>query len=477
MRFLLVLCLFAFAELPEATAAPPVLAELVLHNGNLLTQDSVSPRATAIAVLNGRIVAVGSDRWVGRYIGPGTRVIDLHQRTVIPGLIDTAGLPLLPDPSSRGLGDPRHINQTRRQWHHSSDPRMSQESLSNTGVGQALGVRDRPHCSNRNTSGHNETYELGGKSLYDTAPQSPPSIVALNRLGLPVQRSSKVIPAKSSAESKIGRLLGCSGYSTSACVQALPYEDGNPCLDGMISVFSSLGVTGLIRGRFAIDLPMGSWRESSETLRQAAERRVALDVLVDSEGSIQVLRDVIDALAQDHEFRPLRWSVAGRTGEVKEDMQLLAVHGLAYALASYRSVGTSSDQAIASEALVCSDNPIRSALGAGLTVVAGTELRTGEAIWREIQCLVDRRLHAVSPSGANHLITREAALRIFTRNAAWISFSETDRGSLTTGKLADLAVLDQPYLTMPAGRIHTIRSLLTMVEGRVVFEATSLDSE
>ncbi|MGE6335116.1 amidohydrolase family protein [Stenotrophomonas sp. NPDC077659] len=245
----------------------------------------------------------------------------------------------------------------------------------------------------------------------------------------------------------------------------------------MISVFSSRGVTGLISGRLAIDLPMGPWGESTKTLRQAAERRIALDVQLDSDGSIQALRNVIDALAQDHELRPLRWSVAGRTSGAKSDMQFMAAHGLPYALESHRTVDISSDQAIASGALVCSDTPVRSALGAGLTLVGGTEFRTGEAIWREIQCLVDSRLHAVSSSGGSHLITREAALRIFTRNAAWISFSEADRGSLTTGKFADLVVLDQPYLTMPAGRIHTIRSLLTMGEGRVVFEAESLNSE
>jgi len=74
----------------------------------------------------------------------------------------------------------------------------------------------------------------------------------------------------------------------------------------------------------------------------------------------------------------------------------------------------------------------------------------------------------------DNLISREAALRMYTSSAAWLSFAEGDRGSLTPGKLADLAVLDQPYLTMPAKNIHTIKSLLTFVDGRTVHDVGEL---
>ena len=74
--------------------------------------------------------------------------------------------------------------------------------------------------------------------------------------------------------------------------------------------------------------------------------------------------------------------------------------------------------------------------------------------------------------GDDNRIDRDAALRLFTHNAAWLSFAEQERGSLSQGKLADLAVLDQPYLTMPADRIHTIQSVMTMLGGRIVFEGT-----
>ena len=49
-----------------------------------------------------------------------------------------------------------------------------------------------------------------------------------------------------------------------------------------------------------------------------------------------------------------------------------------------------------------------------------------------------------------------------------ISFEEDARGVIETGKLADLAVLDQPYLTMPPDKIHTLQSVLTLVGGKAV---------
>jgi predicted amidohydrolase YtcJ len=64
--------------------------------------------------------------------------------------------------------------------------------------------------------------------------------------------------------------------------------------------------------------------------------------------------------------------------------------------------------------------------------------------------------------------TRIEALRLYTEGSAWFSFDETRRGSLAVGKLADLAVLTEDYLTVPVDRIGTIRAVLTMVGGRIV---------
>lgn len=61
----------------------------MLVNGHVLTQDAEDTSAEAVAILQGRILAVGSTRRIRALAGPHTQVIDLHGRTATPGLMDT----------------------------------------------------------------------------------------------------------------------------------------------------------------------------------------------------------------------------------------------------------------------------------------------------------------------------------------------------------------------------------------------------
>ena len=72
-----------------AAPAPAPVADLVLLNGRLLTMDAADRRVEALAVKDGRIVALGRSRALRALIGRGTEVIDLHGRTATPGLIDS----------------------------------------------------------------------------------------------------------------------------------------------------------------------------------------------------------------------------------------------------------------------------------------------------------------------------------------------------------------------------------------------------
>ena len=70
-------------------------------------------------------------------------------------------------------------------------------------------------------------------------------------------------------------------------------------------------------------------------------------------------------------------------------------------------------------------------------------------------------------------ITREDALIAYTRHNAFFVFQENNLGAIQTGKLADLVVLDRDYLTVPPDKIKDIKPVLTMVGGRIVFDATA----
>ncbi len=64
-------------------------AEMIITNARVLTMDEVRPRAEAVALAGGRILAVGSAAEVGALTGPATRVIDAGGRTLLPGFVES----------------------------------------------------------------------------------------------------------------------------------------------------------------------------------------------------------------------------------------------------------------------------------------------------------------------------------------------------------------------------------------------------
>src|SRR5262245_35512766 len=72
-----------------STAAWGQVADTLLVNGKVLTVDRQFSIQQALAIHDGRILAVGKTGDIRKLAGPNSRVIDLQGRTVIPGLIDS----------------------------------------------------------------------------------------------------------------------------------------------------------------------------------------------------------------------------------------------------------------------------------------------------------------------------------------------------------------------------------------------------
>ncbi len=68
---------------------PQQPADMILRHGVILTVDAADTVAEAVALRDGRVVAVGTEASIARFLGDKTKVIDLAGRTVTPGLIDT----------------------------------------------------------------------------------------------------------------------------------------------------------------------------------------------------------------------------------------------------------------------------------------------------------------------------------------------------------------------------------------------------
>jgi predicted amidohydrolase YtcJ len=79
----------AIVTLAFSTQTTVLPADLVLVDGRILTVDDRFREAAALAIRDGRFIAVGSNEDARRYVGRNTRVIDGRGRTVVPGLIDT----------------------------------------------------------------------------------------------------------------------------------------------------------------------------------------------------------------------------------------------------------------------------------------------------------------------------------------------------------------------------------------------------
>ncbi|MFC1861521.1 amidohydrolase family protein, partial [Chloroflexota bacterium] len=71
--------------------------------------------------------------------------------------------------------------------------------------------------------------------------------------------------------------------------------------------------------------------------------------------------------------------------------------------------------------------------------------------------------------GSSQKIPREDALKALTINGAYLTFEDKIKGSIETGKLADMVVLSNDILTCPEDEITEIEVLLTMVDGKIVY--------
>ena len=67
-------------------------------------------------------------------------------------------------------------------------------------------------------------------------------------------------------------------------------------------------------------------------------------------------------------------------------------------------------------------------------------------------------------------ITRQEVLKLYTADNGWFLREENQLGSIEVGKLADLAVLNEDYFTVPDERLKKIRSVMSVVGGKVVHD-------
>jgi predicted amidohydrolase YtcJ len=117
----------------------------------------------------------------------------------------------------------------------------------------------------------------------------------------------------------------------------------------------------------------------------------------------------------------------------------------------------------------------RTLLDSGAVLAFGSDfpVESADPLWG-IYAAVTRTDHDGQPNGGwmpEQGVTIEEAIRGFTMGAAYAAFDNRDAGSIEIGKRADLTVLDRDITTIPPREILETRAAMTIVRGRVVYEA------
>ena len=117
----------------------------------------------------------------------------------------------------------------------------------------------------------------------------------------------------------------------------------------------------------------------------------------------------------------------------------------------------------------------RSLLDAGVTLAFGSDWTVAplDPLLGVYAAVTRRTLDGKNPAGwvPEQKITVEEAVRAYTNGSAYAEFTDHVKGSITPGKLADLVILTRDIFQIDPAEIEKTRVRLTIVDGRVVYEA------
>jgi predicted amidohydrolase YtcJ len=182
--------------------------------------------------------------------------------------------------------------------------------------------------------------------------------------------------------------------------------------------------------------------------------------------------DIFEEVDRQYPIRDLRWSMAHVETISEADMQRVKRSAWGYDPGSPGYPERADEAGLGAAA--ASAPPLKKMLEIGMPVGAGTDATvvTPYHPFTTLWWLVTGKDWAGRVVRPNDRISRQDALRIHSIGSAWFSFDEKIKGSIEPGKLADLVVLTDDYLTVPEDKIREINSVMTIVGGKLVYEAS-----
>jgi predicted amidohydrolase YtcJ len=220
----------------------------------------------------------------------------------------------------------------------------------------------------------------------------------------------------------------------------------------------------------------------AETLyaETAGADAAGLQVMVHAIGdrAIRTMLDVYERVAREHGARDRRFRVEHAQHVAAADVPRFGALAVLASMQPYHCIddGRWAERVIGPERAKTS-YAFRALLDRGATLAFGSDWPVAPATPLEgIYAAVTRRtLDGAHPGGwvPEQKIAVEEALRAYTRGGAYASFTESEKGSLEPGKLADLVVLDRDLGAVAPDALADARVVATIVGGRVVYQAAA----
>ena len=232
-------------------------------------------------------------------------------------------------------------------------------------------------------------------------------------------------------------------------------------------------LVGAVQDNVAPNFPLKpeGLEEYKNFVTEAARNRWSIQQHATLGTTIKAFLDIFEEVDRQYPIRDLRWSLAHVELISEPDMQRVKRLGMGLTIQGRQVYQSERMKQVWGDAAT-SAPPLKKMLEIGMPLGAGTD-GTGfhyppfTTLW----WLVTGKDWAGRVVRPNDRISREDALRMHTVGSAWFSFDEKIKGSIEPGKLADLVVLTDDYLTVPEDKIREISSVMTIVGGKIVYEA------
>ena len=208
--------------------------------------------------------------------------------------------------------------------------------------------------------------------------------------------------------------------------------------------------------------------------RELAKNGIPMNQHATLVDSIDGLLTQIEQIDKDYPVRNLRWALIHLDQLTPAQMERMKKLGMSAGVQPRSTIMGGIFHRVHSKALADATPPFRAIQDSGIMWGLGTDAFEVNQYrpFTTLSFAVTGKM--VGGEVVNtQTIGREDALIAHTRSNAYFMSQENNLGSIASGKLADLVVLDRDYLTVPADQIKDIQPVMTLVGGKIVWDAAA----